>query len=152
MDPPGKYRVILYDIDNAYVYRNVDEQIRDDVMDVLDQAEDERVIPTEGWAYTIKIILNANNMYYMTLTRELFDRVKAMLDHSRNRGRHDHSYDRDMDSLAACVSALRLRVSRLESACRSHLLNFTEQFGEVMSIPEETTVDAWAAGVLHGSH
>jgi hypothetical protein len=124
MDPPQKYRVILYDIDNAYVYRNVDELIRDDVMDVLNHAEDEGLIPTEGtYVYQIKIMPNTHNQwgpwYVMTLTQELFDRVKAMLDHSRNRGRHDHSYDRDMDSLAACVSALRLRVSRLESACRS---------------------------------
>lgn len=116
MDLSEKYKVVLYNMDSAFVYRNVDEQIRDDVMDVLDHAEDERVIPTEGWAFTIKIISNAHNMYYMTLTRELFDRVKAMLDHSRNRGRHDHSYDRDMDRMAACVSALRLRVSLLESA------------------------------------
>jgi hypothetical protein len=122
MDPPEKYRVILYDMNNAYVYRNVDELIRDDIMDVLNHAEDEGLIPTEGtYVYQIRIMPNNHNpwgpWYVTTLTRELFDRVKAMLHHSRNRGRHDHSYDRQMDSLAACVSALRWRVSRLESAC-----------------------------------
>ena len=122
MDPPEKYRVTLYDIDNAYIYRNVVELIRDDVMDVLDHAEHEGLIPTEGtYEYKIRIMPNPNNQYgqwyYMYLTPELFDRVKAMLDNSRNRGKHDHSYDRDMDVMGACVSALALRVSRLESAC-----------------------------------
>lgn len=120
MDPREKYRVILYDIDNAYVYRNVDELIRDDIMDVLDHAEREGLIPTEDtYVYQIRIMPNNHNpwgpWYVTTLTQEVFDRVKAMLDHSRNRGRHDHSYDRQMDNLAACVSALRLRASRLEA-------------------------------------
>ena len=42
MDLSEKYKVVLYNMDSAFVYRNVDEQIRDDVMDVLDHAEDER--------------------------------------------------------------------------------------------------------------
>ena len=92
---------------------------------VLDHAEDEHVIPTGDQLYTIKIILDPYNLYgqwyNMTLTRELFDRVKTMLDHSRNRGRHDHLYDMDMDGLNACVSALALHVERLEAACLSRV-------------------------------
>ena len=126
MNQPGKYRVVLYDINSAFVYRNVDFIIIDDVMDVLKHAEDEGEIPNAGThVYQINIMPNNNNAhaiwYYESLTLQVFNRVKAMLDHSRNRGRHDHSYDRDMDSLAACVSALRLRVSRLESECLSRV-------------------------------
>ena len=43
MDQHRKLKVELYDTENVYVYRNVDEGIREDVKDMLNHAQKEGV-------------------------------------------------------------------------------------------------------------
>jgi hypothetical protein len=95
----------------------------DDIKDVLGQAEEENVIPAENNMYKIRIRpLNVLEVSYnANLTIGVYNAVKRIMDHSRH-GLNNHIYERrtferPMDGLSHRLSDLKLRVSRLESAC-----------------------------------
>ncbi len=85
-----KSEVRLYNMDVVYTYHKVDQDIVDDVRDVLNEAENQHVIPNSNNVYFITIAnSNAGDFYKMRLSIELFNRLKNMLDLSRKSGSHD---------------------------------------------------------------
>lgn len=85
-----KSEVRLYYMNVSYIYHKVDQDIVDDVRDVLNEAENQHVITNSNNVYFITIVSSdAGDFYKMSLSIELFNRVKNILDHSRKSGSHD---------------------------------------------------------------